>query len=130
MSCAIGAVDLARGLPMSRWIGGISFGPESIKAMGQAFDQVWALIAGYFGGGPEEIEIARLRLAEAVLSAATEGSTDVAKLKAGALHTMLLDYRSAVQPEVKKALGALNGHSCRAHPFWSRPVRDPAPSTG
>jgi hypothetical protein len=98
--------------------------------MGQAFDQVWALIAENFGGGPEEIEIARLRLADAVLSVATEDSTDVAKLKAGALHTMLMDYRSAIQPEVKKALGTLNGNSCRAHRFWAQSVRDPAPSTG
>jgi hypothetical protein len=45
----------------------------------------------------------RLRRAEAVLSVATDCCTDVAKLKAGALHTMLMDYRSAVLAEIKGA---------------------------
>jgi hypothetical protein len=40
-----------------------------------------------------EIEGARLRLAEAMLSVATEGSTDVAALKAGALQAMAMHYR-------------------------------------
>jgi hypothetical protein len=39
-----------------RLIDGASFGPETIKAMGQAFDQAWAEIAGSFGTTPAEIE--------------------------------------------------------------------------
>jgi hypothetical protein len=42
------------------------------------------------------VESARLRLAEAMLSVAMEGSTDVAALKAGALQAMALDYRSGL----------------------------------
>ena len=45
-----------------------------------------------------EIEAARLRLAEAMLSIATEGNTDVAALKIGALRAMALDYRSGIRP--------------------------------
>ena len=65
--------------------------------MGEAFDQVWADIAGNFGG-PSEIETARLRLAEAIISLATEGITDVAELKAGALRAMAMRYRPDLRP--------------------------------
>jgi hypothetical protein len=79
-------------LGMIRWTGGAAFGPEAVKAMGQAFDQAWAEIAGNFGASLLEVEAARLKLAEAVLSVAAEGSTDVAVLKNNALHWMLMDY--------------------------------------
>jgi hypothetical protein len=49
----------------------------------------WEEIAGNFGNSPIEIESARLRLAEAMLSIATEGSTDVAALKAGTFQVIL-----------------------------------------
>src|SRR5215467_1496139 len=82
-----------------RLIDGASFGPETVKAMGQAFDQAWAEIAGNFGTFPVAVENARLKLAEAMLSVATEDSTDVAALKAGALHAMTL--RSSNRPTVR-----------------------------
>jgi hypothetical protein len=78
-----------------RLIDGASFGPDTLKAMGEAFDRAWTEIAANAGTLPAEIEAARLRFAEAMLSVATEGSTDVAALKAGALQAMALDYRSA-----------------------------------
>jgi hypothetical protein len=62
--------------------------------MGQAFDEAWAEIAGHFGTLPIEVESARLRLADAMLSVAMEGSTDIAALKAGALQAITSDYRS------------------------------------
>jgi hypothetical protein len=79
-----------------RLIDGTSFGPDTLRAMGEAFDQAWAQIAGNFG--EPQAENARLRLAEAMLSIATDGSTDVSALKAGALQAMALDYRSGVRP--------------------------------
>jgi hypothetical protein len=82
-----------------RLIDGASFGPETIKAMGQAFDQAWAEIAAKVGTLPVAVENARLKLAEAMLSVATEDSTDVAALKAGALHAMTL--RSGDRPTVR-----------------------------
>ena len=51
-----------------RQIDGAAFGPETVKALGHAFDQAWAEIAGNFGTSPIQIENARLRLAEAMLS--------------------------------------------------------------
>ena len=85
-----------------RLIDGASFGPETIRVMGQAFDQAWAEIAGNFGTLPAAVENARLKLAEAMLSVATEDSTDVAALKAGALQAMTLrsgDGRLTVRPK-------------------------------
>jgi len=82
---------------MTRRIAGAVFGPEAVKAMGQAFDQAWAEIAGNFGASLVEVEAARLRLAEAVLSVAAEGSTDVAALKYGALRWILIDYRLGIR---------------------------------
>jgi hypothetical protein len=69
--------------------------------MGQAFEEAWAEIASNFGTLPIEVESARLKLADAMLSVATEGSTDIASLKSGALQAMASDYRSGIHPTVK-----------------------------
>ena len=82
------------GMKAHRLIDGATFGPATLKAVGQAFDEAWVQIASHFGNTPLEIESARMRLAEAILSIATEDSTDVAALKAGALQAMAMDYRS------------------------------------
>jgi hypothetical protein len=79
-----------------------AFGPETVKAMGQAFDQAWTEIAGNFGDSRLEVDRARSRLAKAMLSVATEGSTDVAVLKAGAINEMALYYRSDIPPTFVK----------------------------
>jgi hypothetical protein len=77
-----------------RLIAGAPFGPQIVKAMEQAFDQAWAEIAGNFGDTPSEIQSARLSLARAMLSVATEAGIDVATLKARALQMMALSYRA------------------------------------
>jgi hypothetical protein len=46
-----------------------SFGPEALKAIGEAFDTAWAEVAGNFGNDPTYVEKARLRLAKALLTA-------------------------------------------------------------
>jgi hypothetical protein len=61
--------------------------------IGKAFDDAWLEIADNFGGDPHQIEAARLRLAEAVLSVAHEDSRDPETLKRAALQRMALDYR-------------------------------------
>ena len=93
---------------MTRLTGGAVFGPQALKAMGQAFDQAWTEIAGNFGDTPLEVERARQRLAKAMLSIAmlsvdSEGSTDVAVLKTGALNEMALYYRSDIRPAPTKS---------------------------
>jgi hypothetical protein len=67
-------------------IDGASFGPESLKVIGRAFDEAWASIAGNFSD--EEVAAARLRLANAVLSLANAGSRDADALKKEALEAM------------------------------------------
>jgi hypothetical protein len=79
-------------------INGSSFGPEAVKAMGQAFDQAWNEIAGNFGNDPKAVENARLQLADALLSVASDGSMDVEILKREALETMALRYRRRTGP--------------------------------
>ena len=74
-------------------IDGASYGPEALKAIGQAFDEAWVTIAGNFGDDPLDIEKARLRLANALLSIAHEDSRDVEVLKRAALEAMALAYR-------------------------------------
>jgi hypothetical protein len=74
-------------------IDGASYGPETLKVMGQAFDEAWHAIAGNFGDNPRDIEEARLRLAHALLSVASEDSLDVEAPKTGALEAMALGYR-------------------------------------
>ena len=75
-------------------ISGASYGPEALRAVGQAFDEAWIQIAGNFGDEPGDIEKARLRLARALLSIAHEDSRDVGVLTKAALERIALDYRS------------------------------------
>jgi hypothetical protein len=76
-----------------RLIDDASFGPEALKAIGDAFDAAWHDIAANFGNHPQDIELARLRLANAVLSVACDESRDVEALKIGALQAMALGFR-------------------------------------
>ena len=74
-------------------IDGASFGPETLKAMGEAFDRAWSDIDGNFQDDPVDSEKARVRLAEALLSVADEDSRDIEVLKRAALQRMALDYK-------------------------------------
>jgi len=74
-------------------IDGTSYGPDALKALGQAFDEAWASIAGNFGDEPLDMEQARLKLAKALLSVASEDSSNVEVLKKAALQVMALAYR-------------------------------------
>ena len=73
-----------------------SYGPEALKTIGQAFDKAWSEIAGNFGNDPRDIELGRLKLANALLAVAFEDSRDVEALKNGALQAMALNYRQPV----------------------------------
>jgi hypothetical protein len=80
-------------------IDAVSYGPEALKAIGQAFDEAWLQIAGNFGDNPRDVEKARARLARALLSIADEDSRDVWVLRQAALEQMALDYKSGLEPE-------------------------------
>jgi hypothetical protein len=83
-------------------IDGASFGPEALKVIWQAFDRAWAKIEGNFGNDPNDVERARFRLANALLSVAHEDSRDVELLVRAALETMALGYRDhpSVHPKI------------------------------
>src|SRR5262245_44330590 len=74
-------------------IDGASFGPDALRAIGEAFEAAWADIAGNFGNDPADIETGRYKLATALLSVAGEDSRDVGALKKAALQRMALDYQ-------------------------------------
>ena len=52
----------------------MSLGPDALKAINEAFDVAWAEIAGKFGTEPRTVEEARLALAKALLSIASDDS--------------------------------------------------------
>lgn len=68
-------------------IAGSSLGPEALSAARQAFDNAWAEIAGKFIGVAEK-EAARLELATAILSVATNENRDVEALKQAGLQAI------------------------------------------
>jgi hypothetical protein len=75
-------------------IDGAAFGPDALRAIGQAFDMAWAEIASDFAGDPVVTEGARLTLANAILSVASEDSRDVDILKNAVLQAMARKYQS------------------------------------
>ena len=83
-------------------IDGASYGPDALKAMCAAFDQAWSEIAGNFG---TDVAEARIRLAESILSIASDDSRDVEVLKRAALERMALDYRGRVESGKRLLVG-------------------------
>ena len=84
-----------------RLIDSASFGPDTLKAIGQAFDEAWADIEGNFGCDQTR-QAARVKLATALLSIASDDSRDMAVLKKAALEAMAEDYRwQALQRKTK-----------------------------
>lgn len=53
-------------LIMEKQIGG-TYGPATMKAMAQAFEEAWAEVAPYYSQHPLQTELYRSRLANAVL---------------------------------------------------------------
>ena len=61
--------------------------------VGWAFDEAWAQIATFFGNDPVMIEGARLTLASAILSVASDESRDVGALKHAGIQAMAKQYK-------------------------------------
>jgi hypothetical protein len=53
-----------------------SYGPDQLKALGQAFDDAWARVAPTVSQRPKAIDAARLKLADIVLALAKNGNFD------------------------------------------------------
>ena len=65
-----------------------SLGPEASRAIKDAFDAAWREISCNFSSHPITVRVVRRRLAEALLSIATDNKRDVEALKRGALEMM------------------------------------------
>ena len=55
-------------------IEGATYGPETLKVIGKAFDDAWSEIAGHFSRNGLRAQSARLKLAHAVLAVARNES--------------------------------------------------------
>ena len=69
------------------------FGPEALKAIGAAFDAAWIEITDNYSNAAVERMTARVKLATALLSVASEDSRDPHALKTAALEKMKANYR-------------------------------------
>jgi hypothetical protein len=74
-----------RTMEARRLLGRAFYGPETLKVLFQAFDEAWQTLAPSCGENTLSIHAARLKLANAILSVAREGSTDPGAIKDGAL---------------------------------------------
>jgi hypothetical protein len=77
-----------------------SYGPDTLRAITQAYDEAWTVVAGNFGEG--SIEAGRTRLANALLSVAREDSRNVAALRRSALEAMALSYANQPFDKLKR----------------------------
>jgi hypothetical protein len=65
---------------------GTSYGPDTLKLLGQAFDEVWQDIGGNYGAAA--VEDRRTRLAQIILELARNGERDLIDLKYMAVEIM------------------------------------------
>jgi hypothetical protein len=63
---------------------GASFDAGKLKVLFEAFDRVWAEVAGGIGSDPRAIGTARTRLACIILTLAEHGNVDLADLESSA----------------------------------------------
>lgn len=79
-------------------IEGATYGPETLRVIGKAFDDAWSEIAGHFAHQGPQAQSARLKLAHAVLAVARDDSRDSDELKNAALQIMAMNYRDQSDP--------------------------------
>ena len=79
-------------------IEGATYGPETLKVIGKAFDDAWSEISGHFLNNGLQSQSARLKLAHAVLAVARDDSRDSDELKNAALQIMAMNYRDQSDP--------------------------------
>lgn len=73
-------------MPVRKLVDRASYPPEVLTVIFEAFDQAWAEVAEQFGTeDPAAHELARSRLAQAVLAVAPPDASDVTDLKSKAL---------------------------------------------
>ena len=100
---------------------GGSYGPDLLRVMGEAFDGAWLVIAGNFGSDDHDIQRARGKLADALLSVVREHERDSEALKNRALQVMALQYHGrATSPKSSAKRRVKATHSRRPTGVGSR----------
>ena len=79
-------------------IEGSTYGPETLKVIGKAFDDTWSEVAGHFSPNGLQARSARLKLAHAVLAVARDDSRNSDEIKNAALQIMAMSYRDQTDP--------------------------------
>ena len=82
--------------------GNAAYDTVTLRVMTQAFDDAWDSIAGNFGEDAQSVGTARLKLANAILSAAKDHSCDILQLKNAALQIIALEYRTPPRQRTTK----------------------------
>jgi hypothetical protein len=77
---------------------GRTYGPESLKAIGRAFDELWLEIRERYGDSADVVEAARQHLARCLFAIATDQSRDVEALKAQVRKAMAPRLHCAAPP--------------------------------
>jgi hypothetical protein len=72
-----------------------SYGPETLKILYQAFDDAWEALAPMYAGDPDRAEIARLKLANTILSFPIEEITNAEQIKNSSLQIVALGHARA-----------------------------------
>jgi hypothetical protein len=72
----------------------MAYGPETLKLLYQAFDAAWESIAPNVGDDPQRVEIARIKLANAVLSFPIAEVRSAEQVKKSSLQIMALQMRN------------------------------------
>ena len=104
---------------------GASFGPQALKVILRAFDEAWTEIAGNFGGDPHLIQAARLQLATAVLSVASDDSRNAGAMRTAALQAMARRYQAPPSTSNSRIAGAVSQNRTRSQTLVTLPEPEP-----
>jgi hypothetical protein len=74
-------------------MGGVTFPPDALRVVFEAFDAAWSEVASDVTGDPAAVETALSSLATIVLSLAAASRLDRDDLKAAAVEAFKLKYR-------------------------------------
>lgn len=74
-------------------IEGATYGPDTLKVIGKAFDDAWSEISSQFSNSELQSQTMRLKLAHAVLAIAREDSRNSDELKNAALQIVAMNQR-------------------------------------
>ena len=84
-----------------RRLEGVSLDPTRLVELGSAFDRAWSETEHHFGD--TDIDLARSRLAEAILIVAADHDChDIAEIKTEALQVLALAYRPELALAVRR----------------------------